>query len=238
MKANQPTVSTPVNVEEIFAALETWIKQRPRLQYANYGNPTSYRAELRDIGKDKTRALKALDEARGMTPARPELLIDAFSAFSGRLEWCPAVPVCEWCPTGSPAHLEYTTGQYWPTEYRKAAASVLERYIASWRQKAAAENPPTFTYRSMADVESANRQIGNHWFDRDTMRFFNTKIESGLIGGKYFITSERYDEDRPRRYSVRRADTDGTIDTVGEFHAHLTREDAREVIREAMKGEK
>jgi hypothetical protein len=69
------------------------------------------------------------------------------------------------------------------------------------------------------------------------MRFFNTRLESGLIGGKYFITSERYDENRPRRYSVRRADPDGTIDTVGEFQEYLTKDDARDAITALVKGE-
>jgi hypothetical protein len=38
-------------------------------------------------------------------------LLAGFRGYGGRLEW-----------TGK--GLQYTTGQYWPTEYRKAAAAV------------------------------------------------------------------------------------------------------------------
>jgi hypothetical protein len=259
MTNHNNAVGTPaLDVNAVFTALEKWINQRPGLEYGNYGAMAPYRAELRSIANDKKSALKALEEARGLDPQKPELLADAFSAFSGRLEWktatfnashercasCDVIPLAvhlKTCTGGDhriAGHLEYTTGQYWPTEYRKAAASVLERYIASWRQAENDAKPQTFAYQTMADVKDANRRIGNHWFDRSTMRFFNTKIESGLIGGKYFITSERYDDDRPRLFTVRRADPDGTIDTVGEFQGYHSREDAREAIREAMKGDK
>lgn len=242
---NQTAVSTPViDVEEVFKALEKWIGRRPGLDYRNYGQLAPYRAELRSIAQDKRRALKALEEARGLTPARPELLAEAFKrAFSGRLEWTNGITCkCAICQddmckddcAGNPRepwHLEYCTGQYFPTEYRKAAASVLETYIATWRQAEAEEHPRTFTYQTIEDVKAANRQIGGHWFDRSTMRFFNTKIESGLIGGKYFITSERRDDDCPRLFTVREARPDGGIGTVGEFQGYQSREDARDAVR-------
>lgn len=46
---------------------------------------------------------------------------------------------------------------------------------------------------------------GCHFFDRDTMRFFNSRLcASAWIGrdGVYFVTSERFGTE-PRRYSVR-----------------------------------
>jgi hypothetical protein len=239
-ESNTAVSSPAIDVNAVFSALDTWIKQRPGLEYANYGQMAPYRAELRSIAQDKQRAMKALDEARALLPAEPELLADAFKrAFSGRLEWVPALTEpSAYYTERSRGHLSYTTGQYWPTEYRKAAASVLETYIATWRQKYADEHPQEFTYRTIEDVKAANRQIGNHWFDRGTMRFFNTKIESGLIGGKYFITSERCDDNHPRLFTVRRAEPDATIDTVGEFQQYRTRDDAREAVRELVKGGK
>lgn len=263
MTTNNNAVHTPADVNAIFDALETWIKQRPGLDPADYGcaagqtpdfkmrmeNWRNYRSELRSISKDRQRAMAALDEARNLTPAKPELLMDAFRAYSGRLQWVvdatvktghgtaenPYVPQ-DLKVTGQVGHLEYTTGQYWPTEYRKAAASVLETYISSWQQAYAAEHPQTFTYRTMDDVISANRAIGNHWFDADTMRFFKTRIESGAIPlhsenchKARFITSEK-GPDGVRRYSVREAQPDGTIDTIGEFQQYRTRDKARAAI--------
>ena len=261
---NNVAVNTPaIDVNEVLAALETWIKQRPGVDPRDYGDGRdgfkSYRAEVRAIGQDRKRALKALDEARGA------ILADSFRAFSGRLEWVPAYigtlellnpdlrfgagsKIANGAPSVTPAHLSYTTGQYWPTEYRKAAAAVLESYIASWRRKYAAEHPPTFTYRTIEDVKAANRAVGGHWFDADTMRFFHTRIESGLIACDWqaasdnvaatprkgrFITSERCHEGDDRRYTIREAQPDGSIETIGRFQQYSTRDEARaEVLKE------
>lgn len=86
-----------------------------------------------------------------------------------------------------------------------------------------------YHYRTMADVRQANAEIGNHWFDRDTLRCFGCRVIDRLYGGRYFVTSERDSGyvgsdgvihaawDGKRRYSVRVAMPDGTIRTVGEF---------------------
>lgn len=71
-------------------------------------------------------------------------------------------------------------------------------------------------FNSMADVRAANRRAGQHFFDRDTMQFFHSKIESGLLMGRYFITSER-PPDAAREYTIREAKDNGHIDTIGGF---------------------
>ena len=216
---NNVAVKSPaIDVSEVFQALESWIKQRPGVDPRDYGDGRdrlrAYRQEVRAIGQDRKRAMKALDEARGLYPAEPAILADSFRAFSGRLEWKSATLRCGYCEYGCThcnqtgkverMQLEYCTGQYWPTEYRKAAAAVLETYVSGWRRHYALLHPPTFTYRTIEDVKAANRAVGGHWFDADTMRFFHTKIESGLVACGFvgegdnckptrgrFITSER-----------------------------------------------
>ena len=104
----------------IINALAQWIAQRPGLEYENYGDPVSYRAEARAIGKDlqDARTLLRYVDASQITG---DQLTYAFRAFSGRLSW-------------DGAKLSYCTGQYWPTEYRKAACAVLAQAIRScWR---------------------------------------------------------------------------------------------------------
>lgn len=93
----------------------------------------------------------------------------------------------------------------------------------------ATKNPRAFVYASMADVIAANKSIGNHWFDRATMRFFKTRIESRLIAGHRFITSECGPDGR-RAYTVREACPDGTIDTVGEFQGYGTLAQAKAAV--------
>ncbi len=255
-----PTIETTIDVNEVLNALEVFINKRPGLDWRDYGNDangrSAYRSEVRSIAKDKARAVAALAYVRRSVTHDPALLADSFKrAFSGRLEWkvesvnasrqkcasCLAAPGlnhAETCTGGAHAlvgRLSYCTGQYFPTEYRKAAASVLETYKSLLNQKWAAEHPQKFQFKSLADVKAANAAIGGHWFERGSMRFFDTRIESKLMtrgssGRQVFITSDQYHGSQgsePRKYTIREALTDGSIDTVGEFQQYLTLEDAK-----------
>jgi hypothetical protein len=71
-------------------------------------------------------------------------------------------------------------------------------------------------FETMADVRERNEEVGSYWFSTDTMRFFRTRILGVLVAGRYFVTSER-GPDGIRRYSVREALPDGSIETVGDF---------------------
>ena len=82
-------------------------------------------------------------------------------------------------------------------------------------------------FKTLAQVKAANKAIGNHWFERSTMRFFNSKVETGLLRGRFFITSERMDLTFPKRYTVREAMPDGDIKTVGQFQGYSDLELAR-----------
>lgn len=90
------------------------------------------------------------------------------------------------------------------------------------------------TYRGMWEVRQANSQLGHYFFDAGTLRFFRSRVHDDLYGGRYFVTSER-DEGfgvlgaawgGERRYTVRRANGDGSIDTVGEFGQYGSRSGA------------
>jgi hypothetical protein len=89
---------------------------------------------------------------------------------------------------------------------------------------------------TIADVRAKNKAIGQYWFEPSTMRFFNSKIETGLYGNKYFVTSERFEisPEYPKKYSVRIAKPDGSIDTIGEHGEFKTKEDAIEHIKSLL----
>lgn len=78
---------------------------------------------------------------------------------------------------------------------------------------------------NMEAIEAAARKAGNHWFDKETMSFFDTRVSDkvypALDGSCYFVSSERFDAQSPRLYTVRRAfySEDGkfSIRTVGDF---------------------
>lgn len=86
---------------------------------------------------------------------------------------------------------------------------------------------------NMASVRAANRNLGEYFFSRDTMAFFASRVESPLYGGRFFLTGEKTYNGRAREYRVRRAANDGSIDTIGEPHAHKA--DARDLARTLAK---
>ena len=101
--------------ENILHALDTFIRQGPGVEFCNYGNVPAYRAEMRSITRDRRYALELLARVRKASVTAEELMA-GFQAYSGRL-------TCELVADG--VRLDYCTGQYFPTEYRKAACAVL-----------------------------------------------------------------------------------------------------------------
>lgn len=88
--------------------------------------------------------------------------------------------------------------------------------------------------KTMDDVIMANRKAGQHWFDEDTLRFFQSRFGK-LYGDRYFISSEK-SPNNPRRWSVRKVDwKTGDIGTVGEFQQFPTEASAKRFMREKMK---
>lgn len=100
--------------DQILAALAKFVAQRPGLEYGNYGDPTSYRSEMRSITADRHHFNALLSAVAWRTSIGEKELR---GAFSRRLTLVDR-------PDGAIA-LDYCTGQYFPTEYRKAACAVL-----------------------------------------------------------------------------------------------------------------
>jgi hypothetical protein len=90
-------------------------------------------------------------------------------------------------------------------------------------------------FYSVDDIKRANRDHGHHFFDRDTLHFFRSRVHDVVYGGRYFVTSEQcpFPGDYPRLYSVRRANDDGSIDSVGEFQQYETRAQAHAAAKHA-----
>ena len=78
----------------------------------------------------------------------------------------------------------------------------------------------TRIWKNLPEVKRANKELGNHWFEPGTLRFFNSKMETGILAQRYFVTSEYMEDPAEKRYTVRLVNDDGSIDTVGDFQAH------------------
>lgn len=116
-----------MNREQILAALSDFVRQRPGLEFGNYGSMPAYRSEQRAIQRDfrDAQGLLAAVATRGDISAKD--LVEATRAFSGRLQLV--------FPSPKQVHVTYVVGQYWPTEYRKAVCAVLAAALwAYWRE--------------------------------------------------------------------------------------------------------
>ena len=77
-------------------------------------------------------------------------------------------------------------------------------------------------FANMDELVAANQAAGNHWFDPATLTYFRGRIETILIDGRWFVSSEQQGEGQPRRYTIRAAAADATISTIGEFGQYET----------------
>ena len=94
-------------------------------------------------------------------------------------------------------------------------------------------------FTSIPAVKTAFKSAGSFWFSPGAMRFFNTKIESPLIAGRYFITSERYEIGEPKLFNVRMIvrHNDATLDieTIGEHMTYTSQQEAMNALEEYRK---
>ena len=133
----------------ILDALYTYAHKRPCLDFADYGNCSSYRSESRAITRDLHDARELLAAFKWRTITDEQLLSAMNSAFSGRLAW-----------DSEKQKLNYCTGQYWPTEYRKAVCAVLATSLwAYWREPDSTGD----SIRKTAKRE-LSRGVYNRWF--------------------------------------------------------------------------
>ena len=97
----------------ILEALRTFARQRPGLDFANYGDVALYRSESRQISRDLAHAQTLLGAVEWSGVTADDILR---AADGGRLNIRA---------DGQRVRIDYTTGQYWPTEYRRAVCRVL-----------------------------------------------------------------------------------------------------------------
>ena len=111
-----------VKKQTIIDALNAWVNQRPGLEFGNYGDVSSYRAEMRSIGKDLQHARAMINYVACHDSITVEMILKA-ADNGGRL----SIVV-----KGDTVTLDYCTGQYWPTEYRPAVCRLLSSVIWYW----------------------------------------------------------------------------------------------------------
>ena len=138
--------------QTIIDALNRWITQRPGLEFGNYGNVSSYRAEMRSIGKDLQHARAMVNYVAWHDSVTAEMIMSA-ADNGGRLTLTV---------NGDKVRIDYVTGQYWPTEYRRAVCQLMSSVIWAWLRE-------NCEYKTGDDIRKAARRelgnsIANRWF--------------------------------------------------------------------------
>lgn len=139
-----------MNKSAVMSAILQFINQRPGLEFANYGDVSAYQQDSRRITKDKHHAERLASYVMRRDSITAADIIEASKrAYAGRLTINSA------SDNGESFDVDYCTGQYFPTEYRRAAACVLA--CAIW-ERLREDNPGTDADRIR---KAARRELGN-----------------------------------------------------------------------------
>lgn len=95
----------------------------------------------------------------------------------------------------------------------------------------------TFEITDINEVKERAEKKHSHFFDHDTMRFFNSRPSFECyktLDDIYFITSERRDHTVPRLWTIRKCDPKGDIDTIGKFQEYNNLREARQALKKFL----
>lgn len=163
--------------EQILAALHRWINQRPGLDPRNYGTDcngwSAYRSESRSITRDLHDARQLLAAVSWRTSIGAKALKDALRhSYSGRLTW-------------NGESLDYCTGQYWPTEFRRAVCAVLASALWAYARDNMPE-PVTKQYGSASDHPMQTVQLYDGLRAGDWLRRWARRELGARIARRWF----------------------------------------------------
>lgn len=160
--------------DQILQAIRLHIEGRPGIEPANYGSWRDYRNESASVTRDLHDARELLRAVTWRESIGEKELREAFRAFSGRLKLIER--------DDDAIGVDYCTGQYYPTEYRKAACAVLASALWDYTRDHAMPKPVTM--HNSESGETVERYQGlrcGDWLRRYFAREFGRRI-----GQRYF----------------------------------------------------
>ena len=152
---------------EFLDKLTNFARQRSGIEFGNYGDWQSFNSERRSITADLAR-FNVLVRSVIHSGITYEDLIAATRAFSGRLSW-------------DGESFSYCAGQYFPTEYRKAACAVLAAALWEYVRNYCMPKSSGTVERNGMTFEAYDGISGGDWL----RRYFRREFGRG-IAARYF----------------------------------------------------
>jgi hypothetical protein len=113
--------------QQIIAALYAFARQRSGIEFCNYGDVAAFRAEQRSITKNLHHARQLIRDVELRDSITADDIIKASQhAYSGRLTIVTR--------DNGAVTIDYCTGQYFPTEYRRAVCAVMASVLLDWKR--------------------------------------------------------------------------------------------------------
>lgn len=132
--------------ESLLSSLRAFVRQRPGLEYGNYGDPGRFRAEARSILKDLHHAEELIAEVAWRNPIGVAEIVSA--SGNSRLT------------IKEDFTIDYCVGQYWPIEYRRAVCAVMRDALWDcWRKTSPTSDGVRKTARA-----ALSRGVAQRWF--------------------------------------------------------------------------
>jgi len=82
-------------------------------------------------------------------------------------------------------------------------AHAEEQDFEAWNQGEGNAPWNAETFHSIPGLKAGLRASDNHFFSKGAMQVFHSKVESGMLGQRFFITSEYMDDPAEKRYTLR-----------------------------------
>lgn len=138
----------------ILQALQAFIAQRPGMDPRNYGDWASYRQESLSVTKDRQQAEYLLLSVEWCDSIGADAILAAFKgSFSGRLKISESAD--------GAFTVDYCTGQYFPTEYRRAVCAGLSSALWDYFRSNGAETGDAIRKQARLALP---RAIAARWF--------------------------------------------------------------------------
>ena len=91
-------------------------------------------------------------------------------------------------------------------------------------------------FKNITEVKRANKELGHHWFSTSTVKYFNARVETPVLGGYYWVESQDNYDRTKREYLAVSAAPDGAVSYLHGAERFNTLAEAKAIIDAIIEG--